>query len=540
MAEQLIYLEVSDGIAEAVERLKRAKNDEVVLVVPQRALLLQGVINLKILKRQAEAIGKTISLVSRDEVGRNFAQQAGLKVLEKLGDEAAEAGGEVIQPAPTGELSSIPAGGKRPVIKYKKYEPKPKIVVEKGQADMPPEPADEKPPAIRPVRSTRIQLKLERHHQIFIGFVVVGLIILGSVGFFILPKAHVSLEVQSEVFNQSFTLMLADERDVQAAGSNVLAGRFVELTREDVSSFQASGEENKGDKAEGQINIVNHTGVIQGLVVNTRFQSSNGLIFRIQNEILVPPARSGTPGQATVAAVADEGGTKYNVSAPVRLTVPGLGDTGVDLVYGEVSGNFTGGTDDITRVVSEEDIEQAREGASKNIFVAAEAEIKEELKRGEELIPELVQNDIIDVVPSVSAGAKKDQFEMRVQSRSWVILVSRVDLFEAIANAAAFEIPEGKQVTENTVQNAKMEVVESNFLNHQIKLLITLDGRVGPEIDREAIVSDLANKSIAEAEELLRELPEVTSATVEMWPTFVTRIPMLVGNIRLHIIYLGE
>ncbi len=228
------------------------------------------------------------------------------------------------------------------------------------------------------------------------------------------------------------------------------------------------------------------------------------------------------------------------MSAPMKLTIPGLGDVGVSMVYGEVAGSFTSGTDDITRVVSEEDINQAKEEASKNVSVAAETELSETLKRGEELLPEFVQNDVIDVVPSVSAGAKKDQFEIRVQSRSWVILVGQGEVDQAVANAAAFEVPEGKQITDNTVKNAKIEVVESNFLSHRITLLVTLDGRIGPKLDRDEVVAGLVNKSIDESEEILRDLPEVTAATVEIWPTFITRIPLLASNIRLHIIYLGE
>ncbi len=304
MAEQLIYLEANDSITEAMARLKRAKSEDVVLVVPQRALLFQSQINLKILKRQADLLGKRVSLVSRDEVGRNFASQAGFKVLEKLGEDTPELQGEVMEALPADE-APVEDEFEHPTVKYTKYEPKSKSVP-KPRRIMPVElSSTAMPPAVRPVVKTRQRLKLEKHHQALIGFVVIGLIILGSVGFFILPKAHISLEVQSETFSKQFTLLLADEQDLQAAGPNVLTGRFIEMTREKVSSFQASGEENKGDKAEGQITVVNYTGSIQGLLVNTRFKSPSGLIFRIKNEILVPPARSGNPGRATVAAVAD-------------------------------------------------------------------------------------------------------------------------------------------------------------------------------------------------------------------------------------------
>lgn len=545
MAEQLIYLEANDDIAAAIARLKRVDNNEIIMVIPRRALLLQSVINLRILKRQADILEKTVSLMTQDEIGKNFAHEAGFKVLDQLDDNGASP-----KPVSTFEKSEITVGSK---IKYRKNQPILQSPNEDSTTitDAPDESTSipetknywSKVPVgsiIRSVKNTRISLKLEHHHRVIIGFVLIGLLILGSVGFFVIPKAYVAIEVQSDLFNKQFTLVLADDLDVQTAGANVLTGRFVEITRENVSNFEATGEDNRGKKSEGKITIVNHTGSIQGLLVNTRFQNSGGLVFKIKSEVLVPPARAGTPGRATVNAISDSGGTKYNVSSPSKLTIPGLGDIGIDLVYGEVNGVFQGGTDDITKIVSEEDLENAKSESAKNVFVAAEAELAEQLNRHEKLIPELIQNDIIDTTPSVSAGAKRDEFEIRVQSRSWTILIDDIDLQAAIANSAAFELPEGQRVTENTIKNAGIEVIESNFLNHRINLIVKLTGRVGPDINKEEIVTALANTNIIAGNELLDGMEEITTSSIEMWPTFLTHIPLLHNNIRVQVIYLGE
>jgi len=532
MAEQLIYLELGDDIAEATNRLRRAKHSEITMVIPRRALMLQSVINLRILKTQADLLEKQVSIVTQDEVGRNFASTAGFKVMDQLRDGKPSKRTEVVDLVEPVAISAEEEIDDGDVV------PSSRPVSPRSHRSI--QPIKWKLPTIRLPRITMRQLKWERHHRVILGFVLVGLVVLGSVAVFVAPKAYVALEVQSEVFQKQFTLVLADANDRQAAGPNILTGRFIEVSRENVSTFNATGEENSGQKSTGKIAVLNYTTTIQGLLVNTRFQTASGLVFRLSSEALVPSIKKGTPGRVVVDAVSDDGGTKYNISQGTKLTVPGLGEAGKTAVVGEVAGVFAGGTDEITKVVSQEDIEKGKEAAAKDIFAVAETELREQLKRGEELSSMLLQNDIIDAVPSASVGAKRDQFEVRVRSRSWAIAINQGDLTKAVARASVFEVPEGKQVTKQTVDTAEISVVESNFLNHRIDLIVKLDGRVGPQLDIVALATKLANKSLTDGQKLLQGMTEITSGSIEMWPTFLTHTPLLTNNIRVQVIYLSE
>lgn len=542
MAEQLIYLDVGDGIAEVINRLRAAKQDRVVLVIPKRAVIGHSPVNLKVIKTQADALGLVVTVITQDEVAKNFASQVGLGVVDELShpetDLSSTADTASPQTVSYQDVDTEVAAG-IPIVKYKQLTSSLPDTRDLSLATPTSQPSRPRL-AFRPNLNFLKGFKFQKHHQVLFGFIILGLILVAAVSFFVVPKAYVAIEVQSEALTKQFSITLADEQDLRAAGPNVLTGRFLEVSREDVSSFPATGEENRGEKSSGQIRVVNHTGTLQGIIANTRFESATGLIFKSSYEVLVPPARGGTAGTATVSAISDGGGAHYNVAAPLKLTIPGLGEAGVDLVYGEVVGTFSGGTDDITKVVSEADIEKAKEEATKNIFVAAEGEIKAQLKRHEDILPVLIRNDVIDAVASAAAGAKRDDFEIRVQSRSWVIVVNREDINQAIANAAVFEVPEDKQVTTQTIQNAVIEVVESNFLTREIRLAVQLDGRVGPKLEIEALRTALANKSVAEGVELLQNTPGVTTGSIEIFPTFLTRIPMLLNNIRIQVIYLGE
>src|SRR4051812_11001418 len=79
-----LYLESDEEITSVVDRLKEIDDEEVAIVVPKRAGLLQSIVNLKLLRYQAEQMKKRISLVTTDKTGRNLASAVGLTVHQKL------------------------------------------------------------------------------------------------------------------------------------------------------------------------------------------------------------------------------------------------------------------------------------------------------------------------------------------------------------------------------------------------------------------------------------------------------------------------
>ncbi len=79
-----IYLEPDEEITSVVDRLKELGDEDVAIIVPKRAALLQSIVNLKLLRYQAEQQGKRISIVTSDKTGRNLASAVGLTVHQKL------------------------------------------------------------------------------------------------------------------------------------------------------------------------------------------------------------------------------------------------------------------------------------------------------------------------------------------------------------------------------------------------------------------------------------------------------------------------
>lgn len=87
MKQHKIYIDIEEEITNVVEHLRRARADHIVLVVPQHALLLQSVVNLKLLVQEAKKLRKNIVIMTKDPDGAVFAQRAGILTQPYVADE---------------------------------------------------------------------------------------------------------------------------------------------------------------------------------------------------------------------------------------------------------------------------------------------------------------------------------------------------------------------------------------------------------------------------------------------------------------------
>ncbi len=128
----------------------------------------------------------------------------------------------------------------------------------------------------------------------------------------------------------------------------------------------ASGKEQVSERASGSIFVYNNQKTTQRLIKNTRFESPEGLIFKIPESIEVPGASTDAsgktvPGMITVEVFADGTGEQYNIPAS-RFTIPGLkGRPEYDAVYGESALEFSGGFEGDKYIIDDAELEARKQ-----------------------------------------------------------------------------------------------------------------------------------------------------------------------------------
>lgn len=81
---QVFYIDAEEEITSVIDRLKKSTANRNYFVVPQRSLVLQSLVNLKLLKREAEKGKKQIVIVTQSPLGSNLAKKAEIETCSSV------------------------------------------------------------------------------------------------------------------------------------------------------------------------------------------------------------------------------------------------------------------------------------------------------------------------------------------------------------------------------------------------------------------------------------------------------------------------
>src|ERR1035438_6749581 len=79
-----IYIDVEDEITNIIDKLQSSKGKVVALVLPKRATVFQSIVNMKLLKRAADAQKKNAVLITSEAGLLPLAGMAGIHVAKTL------------------------------------------------------------------------------------------------------------------------------------------------------------------------------------------------------------------------------------------------------------------------------------------------------------------------------------------------------------------------------------------------------------------------------------------------------------------------
>jgi len=315
-----IYIEPDEEITSVIDKLTSAASAQVILVVPKEATILQGLVNLKLLKMEAKKLSKEIAIVTSDKVGRNLLTQIDIPVFDNI--KSAE---PVILPQ-----RPQPAAQEEIVIDNSKPEALPKDVKihHFQERQMPePKPVVEVMPAAKAGEKPLSKNKSKLIIEIVATGVILILIALGLFAF--LPYTVLNIKVSVKPFEKEVAVTLDKNAAGVSINSATAPASLIAKELEQSKDFQATGKKEVGQKAKGTITISNKTGEPVSLGSSSKVKAASGLIFVTSSAVNVPAATakidssgnvSVTAGKADVVVEASEPGTKYNLG-PTSFTI---------------------------------------------------------------------------------------------------------------------------------------------------------------------------------------------------------------------------
>lgn len=289
--------------------------------------------------------------------------------------------------------------------------------------------------------------------------------------------------------------------------------------------FRATGKKNVSEKASGEITIYNnYSSNTQTLVANTRFESPNGLIYRLTTNITIPGAeiRDGKiiPSSIKAIVVADEPGEKYNSEPIAKLTIPGFkGSPKYDGFYGELKNGAKGGFIGEKIVPLDTDIEKAKKEMSNKLKSALENSISLKKPEGFVFIGDF-KTDILKLIVVSTSTDENGNFALLGEGDSKIFGIRRDDIIK-------FLIEFYNQNTNKKVNDFEIEYLnfKPDFDNGNIIFNLKAKGNFVQNPNLDELKSKILSKKILEVENIIKNLDELESAKIIIKPSWINILP---------------
>lgn len=496
-----IELQLHDNVVSAIEKIKASQDAMTELEIPEGSVLFDNSINLRLLRKEAEKAGKTVSLRTEDRVGKEMIAMLEVPPIDSFVSK--EVPRDLVPSLPKLKLGDVFANVSLPRINGK--------------------------------------------------IMLAGLILIGGVTafsylvFWKVPKADVKIVVNSQPLIKSVGIKVVDGAGYDGV-KRIIGGKVVSTTVVGSSSVETTGEKVVGERASGRVKIFNKTtGEIKlkkGTEVTYKGGSSD-LIFELKGEVVVGPVKEEIPGdpsklvsgEASVDIEAVEIGEDYNIDGEKTLE---FDDYKTSELVAQTDGETKGGDSRKVKVVAEED----------RINVSARL-LEESGKEGEKILAkslddgqELVQNSHISTITSeeysADIGDDIEKLELTQNVLVAALSYSSRDIDNLVDELVREFIPDGF-IQSSEERNVNVEILgntDSSVLSaSEADLQVTLKSFVIPDLKEDEIKRKLAGKKLSEAQKVLGGIRNVKNYELKIDPNipFFQRLPKNAGNISVEI-----
>ncbi len=543
ITKDVIYIDVDDEITAIIDKVHASDKKIVALVLPKRAVVLQSIVNMKLLKRAAVDAKKHLVLITSEHGLMPLAGSVGIHVAKSLNSkpeipdpplkvhdgtepEDDEPEDIVIDPTkPVGELAAQ-------TDPQKDDDTGP---IELDNADRQ---ADKS--VAKAAKGKKFKIPDFNKFRLVLIFSAVGVIVLSVVGYAavaVWPTAKITIQTDSQAVTSSTVLALKTTEGAELdAEKAVVPAQIQEVTKTLTQEAPATGELNKGEKATGTVvmtvkdcppyNPNPPSDVPAGSGI-----SSSGKTYITQKKAVF--SLSAPEGYCIVfktdatAIVAQTGGSSFNVTS-ATFTIPGRSDV-------TATGSASGGTDNIVKVVSQADIDSAKEKITQQDTASVRQELKSALA-GRNLFPIEMTFTTGEPETSVSAEVNTEAETVTVTQTITYTMVGakQEDLEKVIAENVKNRIDSSKQsILSYGLEDAFFAL--QNITPEETTVSMQATVVAGASLNVDAIKKQVAGKKAGDAKEIILANPGVTNVTVEYSPFWVSSIPKKIDKITVVI-----
>lgn len=564
--KETIYVDVDDEITSIIDKVRNAKGKVVALVLPKRAVVLQSIVNMKLLKRTADDAGKNLVLVTTETGLMPLAGAVGLFVAstptsrpsipaapvgpndepedidEPLNitdgnDDADDFDTKAVAGKSVGELAAVGAAAK---------------LADEDDIDDSIDMSDDEgaAPAAATVATQAPKLKKDKKLKVpnFDSFkkkialgVLAVILLVGAwiMAFVVLPHATVTIKTDSATIPTNLNLTLNTQAKTLQINNNLVPASAQSQQKTSTQTVPATGQQNNGQKASGSVKFTTQKcsqpiGVAPSSLPTGSSVSSGGKTYILQDQAVFSFtgfSQGGTCANYSTGSVdilALKGGADYNTGNSATFTASN-GASG--------SGSASGGTDNITKIVSASDIESATSKITSSDSGSVKQQLSSDLQ-GKGLQP--VSATFLAGSPAVTTSAKAgdavDNVTVTAVTTYTMLGVQKSDLKKLVENNVNGQLDKGKQVIlDDGVANADF-TAQSPATATGASVSMEAKSEVGPDLHADQLKTQLAGKKAGDVKSYLKQTPGVTDVDVHYSPFWVNSVPAKSSKVTIKIV----
>ena len=534
-----IYIDIDDELTSVIEKVNDSKSKILALVLPKRSAVLQSTVNMRLLKRAAKESNKSVVLITSETALLPLAGVVGLHVARTLNSKPA------IPPAPDTDASHITIDddlSSSDVEELVDIDPKTTvgelagdampnedepIVVDYDEDDQANEHKTEKP-----VKDKKLKVpNFDRFRTIILlgGGALVMLLTLGIWAFVVAPKSTITISTNTSPLSSSVILTASTSAKTLDKAQQIVPASTKESKKTDTQKVPATGEKNNGTKAGGTMTVFycpSNDNTQISLPAGSAFVN-NGVVFRTNVAVTVPASNFLGGGTCkkdlsqNVAVTSEQAGDKYNLSSRSYIGVDNSAISGTGSA-------MSGGTSKIVKVVSQSDVDAAKQQMLDRTKTAAITELTKQFNDANMFaLTDTITAVSQTATPSPSVNEEASETTVGLNVTYAMTGISKSDLKLLVEASVKDKIDLSKeQIQDEDYGLGKASVkIQEKKANGDTKVEIQFQLSIGPKLEIDALKKEVAGKKRGDVVNLINSRPGVKDVSVRYSPFWVMSTP---------------
>mgnify|MGYP001573326801 CR=1 FL=1 len=362
--------------------------------------------------------------------------------------------------------------------------------------------------------------------------------------FWYVPTAIVKISVDTKGLIKLVDVK-ASTSQLEVSAQNLAIPAFsVETSETDSQTIPTTGKKQVGDMAKGKVTITNKTDkkveIKKGAQIKLISTEKESLLYKTTDKIEIDgyttdPVTGNPNGfiSKEVDIEATSFGDKYNLDDTEKFEVD---DYDTDEVVGENPGGITGGSSKEVNVVSQTDVDALKRTLEEFMHDKVERALSQKLVGGQVMQESSVVFAVTDAKYSNQLDEETDNLSLEMTMSGKVLAYDSSSLQTLMKEIVKTVVPDSFSLNQ---EDPKYEVAATSVSNGtDVNLQVKLTSSITPKLDEAKIKEDLSGMSLDQAKSYLDNLNDVKGFEIVVSPNLpgvFLRMPQRAGNISIEV-----